>query len=383
VAIFVVTGKLGGGKTLGAVSKINEALGKGRRVATNLDLRLDKLPSVGKRAKNCRVVRVPDQPQVDDLQAIGFGIEGVSNLDEARRAYDEDRFGLLVLDECGTWLNSRDWAEHGRRELINYLLHIRKHLWDVYLIIQDVSMLDKQARKALAEHVVYCRRFDRISLPGISFLSEHLLGKRYSMPKLHMGIVKYGDQPNSMTVGRWWYNGLDLYAAYDTTQVFISDYQTGLYSLLPPFYYHSNALTKWNWVKRLRLTRIYLRKWSNAVLLGAGVFAGALVAAAWAPDQIVHTPVEVATAEPAFDFASGGSSAHSAPPVVPLINRLSFGTEYGDGSSYDLTFKSDAGRLFRVVELASQGITIRKTGSCRWRLDDESEKITRIVTCYG
>ena len=43
MAVYVVTGKLGAGKTLVAVGKIKDKLNQGCKVATNLDLNLDKL----------------------------------------------------------------------------------------------------------------------------------------------------------------------------------------------------------------------------------------------------------------------------------------------------------------------------------------------------
>ncbi|EAO5207872.1 hypothetical protein E8L51_23260, partial [Salmonella enterica] len=92
MAVHVVTGKLGSGKTLVSVSKIQERLAKGCPVATNLDLKLHNMPMVGRYAKKTRVIRVPDKPSLNDLLAIGIG----------NTSYDESRNGLLVLDECGT-----------------------------------------------------------------------------------------------------------------------------------------------------------------------------------------------------------------------------------------------------------------------------------------
>lgn len=50
--------------------------------------------------RKTRVIRVPDKPSLNDLLAIGVG----------NTSYDESRNGLLVLDECGTWFNSRSWG---------------------------------------------------------------------------------------------------------------------------------------------------------------------------------------------------------------------------------------------------------------------------------
>src|ERR1700693_4668196 len=102
MSIYVVTGKLGNGKTLLAVSRIQAALREGRRVATNLDLTLEEmLPA---RNKTARAIRVPDKPTVGDLVALGQGAN----------VLDESRYGLLVLDELGAWLNARQWNDKGR-----------------------------------------------------------------------------------------------------------------------------------------------------------------------------------------------------------------------------------------------------------------------------
>jgi len=246
VAIYVVTGKLGGGKTLACVDRINEALADGRRIATNLDLDLHRLPYVSKYARHVAVLRIPDKPTAADVEALGYGIEGATDEASARRLYDEKRFGLLVLDECGTWLNSRDWSEDGRRELVNTFLHIRKKLWHVYLIIQDISLLDKQAKKALAEHVVYCRRLDRLTVPFFGFFYQRITGRKMPLPQIHVAFVKYGDRPDSLTVERWFYRGTHLWGAYDTTQVFRADYPHGLYQVLPPWYRFGAARVHWS-----------------------------------------------------------------------------------------------------------------------------------------
>ncbi len=97
--------------------------------------------------------------------------------------------------------------------------------------------MDKQARVALAEHVVYCRRLDKITIPFIGAIYSLMTGSKLPLPKVHVGIVKYGDSPQSMTVERWTYTGRDLYQAYDTKQAFSDSYEHSSYSYLPPFYH--------------------------------------------------------------------------------------------------------------------------------------------------
>lgn len=196
MAVYIITGRLGSGKTLVCVGKIRDYLLKGRPVATNLDVDLPVMFNPWFKRGN--LMRVPDHPSREDLDAIGNGSDSP----------DESTFGALVLDECGTWFNSRSWADKTRQAVIDWLLHARKRGWDVFLIIQSLSMLDKQAREALAEFSVVCRRTDRFKFAGI-----HL-------PKVHLGFVRYGTLPTDAVVERWVYRGRELYRAYDTRQVF-------------------------------------------------------------------------------------------------------------------------------------------------------------------
>jgi len=387
MSIFIVTGKLGGGKTLAAVSRINDALAKGRKVATNLDLELVNFPSVGRRARDVRVIRVPDRPSVDDIRSIGFGIEGVTDLRQARRCYDESRFGLLVLDECGTWLNSREWQAEGRRELINYLLHIRKHLWDVYFIIQDISSLDKQARKALAEHVVYCRRMDRLSIPFVGTIVGWFWGDRPKLPQLHLCIVKYGDQPQSITVDKWWFRGTDLWDAYDTTQVFVEDYPHGVYSMLAPWYLYRRSFVSWDWRKAMRLTQVYLRQYSRTLLLTAGVLFGAVGVNALTPEPEImaedSAPVVADENQPGgFHQGEGKAAAlvEIREPELPLIYRLRVHSVYSKPNGGEEIFFTDGHRKLTKAALWSLGVSVAKTGACRYRFDHGPDH--SVVGCF-
>lgn len=198
MAVYFVTGKLGSGKSLACVSKIRDYLSAGRRVATNLDLNLDRMFTYCKES----AVRLPDKPRAEDLAALGPGYDS-----DDERDYDEKRFGLIVLDECGTWLNSREWNDKERRKLIDWFLHARKHRWDVMFLIQDIESCDAQIVRSLCEHLVVCRRMDRFKVMGIS------------LPKVHIANVYYG-RSTEVRVERWTYKGADLYATYDTRQVF-------------------------------------------------------------------------------------------------------------------------------------------------------------------
>lgn len=203
MAVYLVQGKLGTGKSKYVVGKIREALLAGRRVATNIDLDLSALlPS----ANRSTVSRVPDKPTPEDLDSVGHGNPG---------SYDEERNGVMVLDELGSWLNSRTYAGKGRQDLVDWLIHARKKGWDVYLLVQSVSMIDKQVRDGMVEYLIRCIRADKIRIPVVG----RMLGKKGYWPRVHIANVSIADVPG-LVIDRDWFRGDDLHNAYDTRQIF-------------------------------------------------------------------------------------------------------------------------------------------------------------------
>lgn len=215
MAVYVVQGKLGTGKSKFAVGKIREALLAGRRVATNLDLYMDGLMPPQHRAS---VIRIPDKPTGAQLDMIGHG-----NPD----SYDEDNNGVLVLDELASWLNARQFQDKNRAGLIDWLIHARKKGWDVYLIVQHADMIDKQVRTALAEYMIRCVRADKIRIPIVG----QFLGKKGRLPRMHIAKISLADVPG-VTIDQEWFRGDYLHAGYDTRQIFKDDPEGAPFSYL-------------------------------------------------------------------------------------------------------------------------------------------------------
>ncbi|QPL46604.1 assembly protein [Halomonas sp. A40-4] len=342
MAVYVVTGKLGAGKTLVAVGKIKDKLVQGCKVATNLDLNLDQL--IGEKAKQTRCFRIPDKPVLADLKAIGTGTED----------YDESNNGLLVLDECGTWFNARSWNDKSRQDVINWFLHARKLGWDIIFLIQDLSIMDKQARVALAEHVVYCRRLDRVTVPFVGALYSLFMGKKMPLPKVHLGIVKYGDSPQSLTVERWTYTGRALYPAYDTKQAFSDNYPHGTYSMLPPWYTHGMFRVPRDARFYMKMTHIYWKRFNRPVLSLASFALGAFLT------------VSVLVA----DRVNARSQDDTPPPELPDLSntRIASFTQLGDQITYRL-IDSDQQSL-TTDDLARQGFRIVPVSACLVRVEN-------------
>jgi len=247
MAVYAITGKLGAGKGKAAIDQIRKYLREGKRVATNCDLFLENL--MPERDKST-VIRVPDKPAAVDLYMIGSGnrfIQFEPILEHSKSGisakapspkllpgFDEQHNGALVLDECGSWLNTRNFQDKGRAEMLEWAIHARKYGWDIFFIMQNIAQVDKQLRDSLLEYVVRLNRLDRMKVPLLSPTIAFLTAgaSSGSMPRLHIGVVRLGSSPDGLVADRWYFRGDDLNNAYNTTQVFSDSYPHGTHSLL-------------------------------------------------------------------------------------------------------------------------------------------------------
>lgn len=241
---WIIQGVRGEGKSLAAVGKIREYMLQGRPVATNLDLFLDNLLPAH---NETLAYRLPDHPRLEDFDLLP-------------PAYDpkykgEDKNGLLVLDELGTWLNSRSWNDKGRLKMLNWLFLSRKNHWDLILLAQDNEMIDAQVRSTLCDYLVQASRMDRQKIPFLAPILD-FLGINSFMPKIHVYHVFYGMSTNQKPVEKWQFTGKNLYDGYDTNQRFKDGFEPiggtlvdmrATYSYLP-----ANYLTKNVFVQRLQ-----------------------------------------------------------------------------------------------------------------------------------
>lgn len=275
MTIYVVHGFPGAGKGIVAIGRMTDYVRAGRHVATNMDVNLRRMAGV--KAKNCRVTRIPDFPCWEDFD----------RLPSPNQTHDDNKNGGLFLDECALYLNSHDYRDKTIRPgILKFLVQSRKLRWDVFLIIQDPDSLDAQVKRACGEHSVYCMRTDRLSIPYIGWLLSFMAGTVLRLPKVHIGTVRYGRASNSTFVTLWTYRGKEFYLSYDTHQTYDPDFNSYNYNsdsgwvgnaghcYLPPARINY-GVTKWNWVKRMKLTKIYFRSLSRyaSFALGACVVA--------------------------------------------------------------------------------------------------------------
>lgn len=247
MAVYAITGKLGSGKGKAAIDQIRRYLRSGKRVATNCDVFLEHLMDSQSRSS---VTRIPDKPAAVDLYMIGSGnkyvefdtiiksgksgLEATAPSPRLLRGFDEAHNGALILDECGSWLNTRNFQDKGRAELLEWAIHARKYGWDVFFVMQNISQVDKQLRDSLLEYVVRLNRLDRMKVPVVSGVLKLLTAGATdgNLPRVHIGVVRLGSLPDGLVADRWVFRGDDLNDAYNTTQVFSDAYPHGTHCLL-------------------------------------------------------------------------------------------------------------------------------------------------------
>lgn len=357
MSVYIVTGKLGNGKTLVSVGRIRDAIRAGCRIATNLDIDLKAM--FHKQARNINLMRIPDKPNIDDLNAIGKGYEG---------DYDENKFGILVLDECGTWFNSRNWQDKTRAEVNNWFLHARKLGWHVYIIIQDISMLDSQARDAIGELLVTCKRLDKLRVPGIGGLIKMFTGWNPTMPRIHRAKVTYAD---GLISDVWVYRGNDLFKCYDTRQSFIQNYPHGTHSVLTPWHTHGRFAIQMNWRNQMRITKIYWKRFASPVALATGLLLGAFVMLVYRQpiiQQAMPQPAQMdlpTTQQPIPEVAKNPFTGLQIFLVGDVAGELLFQVQLPDGGFISM----------RQSDLISLGFEVARVGTAIAKVTFESDLI--------
>lgn len=137
------------------------------------------------------------------------------------KGFDESHNGALILDECGSWLNTRNFQDQGRAELLEWCIHARKYGWDIFFIMQNASQIDKQLRDSLFEYAVRLNRLDRMKAP-VHFSagqSHQCRGAPGAMPRLHIAVVRLGTSPDGLVADRWVFQGDVRYAFFAASRL--------------------------------------------------------------------------------------------------------------------------------------------------------------------
>lgn len=151
--IELVTGTLGGGKSAFAVERIYEHLKRGGWVFTNVECYPDKIAE-----------RLARDGYVFDPERLVMLQGDAREFHRVIRRGTSDSLVMLVIDEAGLELNSRDWAKTDKDQLAFNTMARKLDIWLVY-ISQDANDVDKQIRKK-ADTIWVCRNMKKLKIWG-------------------------------------------------------------------------------------------------------------------------------------------------------------------------------------------------------------------------
>ncbi len=269
-AIFL-GGKRGSGKTLGAMYLFEKYLKENRMIATNMDIKIEFLASPLSRTP---VMRLPDCPSAAALEAMPLGNPKLY-VDERgeiqmRPGFREDKNGLLVLDEVGTFLNSREWQGKERGLILSWLAQSRKYGWDLLLMAQHARMIDAQIRDSLIDIQGTVRNLDKIRVPVIGGIWKHFTGEALMMPRIHVVNLCYGFGQKPPLSDRMVYRGLHLFQAYNTLQKISAEFgNQHLFTLLPAWHVKGRYMKKFDLIRHAGAAGAV-----TGLLLGIGIGFG-------------------------------------------------------------------------------------------------------------
>ncbi len=153
-SITIISGTLGGGKTLCAVERMYEHVRRGGYAFTNIQLHREKWG-----AQLARVGFIYEDDRVVDL---------VGDLGKFHERVGRGSRGdcvMVVIDEAHLSFNARDW-DKANRDLLNFNTLVRKLDIELIYITQDPNNLDKQFRR-MVQNVVVCRNMKTWKVFGL------------------------------------------------------------------------------------------------------------------------------------------------------------------------------------------------------------------------
>lgn len=141
--IRLYTGRPGSGKSYNMAKKISEILLKGNNVITTVPIDIDYINKGGRRTIG-DYLYIP----IDEINPEKLELYAAQNHEKGNKFQT-----AVFIDECQIIFNARSWNENGRKEWVKFL-SIHRHLYfDIYLITQSDSFVDKQIRPLIETEV--------------------------------------------------------------------------------------------------------------------------------------------------------------------------------------------------------------------------------------
>ena len=197
-------------------------------------------------------------------------------------------------------------------------------------------MIDKQVRDALIEYQCRCMRMDKVRIPLIGWFIGAFKNRWGYLPRFHLVTARVGYGAGAIVAERWMFKGNDLHSAYDTRQIFRSDYSLPTFTQLPPVDFAPLR----SWVQKVQDK--YRYTFSN---LGAFVVG---IAAAFAAPHLLPASTAIKAAEAVTESA------------VKVLGRVQY-----DGI-FALTLSDGSSRMLPSNELVKDAKGLRFKHGPSW-----------------
>lgn len=225
--IYFVNGRPGGGKSLFMAEKIYKELKKGKNVIANFEINEDYFKKCRHPEKLGRFIYVSNEEwttqayrDIDPKKKQFSYIDGLWGY--ALNFHDMTGKGkkvqtVLVLDECGGLFNSRTFNARDRLSWLDFFSQHRKLRYEVYLIAQDDSQIDKQIRNVFHKQIE-CRCVTTMKVFG-KILALLCGGNLFVRIHRDYTLMKPMSKKNSREYAHY-YTGRKYYDFYDSYKLF-------------------------------------------------------------------------------------------------------------------------------------------------------------------
>lgn len=150
--IEIVSGTLGGGKTMAVAEKLYDWLKRGAYVFTNIEMHKDK---IAEQMYRDGYVFEPERLTLLDGRTIKGFISQIKRGDQSCPV-------VVAIDEAHLEWNARDYqqmkSDSQSKDMLNFITMVRKLDIVLYFITQSPEDIDKQLRKKAA-YLTMCRNF--------------------------------------------------------------------------------------------------------------------------------------------------------------------------------------------------------------------------------
>lgn len=150
----IITGSLGGGKSMCAVERIMEHLSRGGTVVTNIECHWQENPKEPEKTIEKWLER-EYLLKYDPERVKTIGQESIKGFENMGIRGSEEMTVLMVLDEAALDVNAHDWKSQDRG-MLNFIVLLRKLKIDLVFIAQNASDIDKQVRLKF-QRETHCR----------------------------------------------------------------------------------------------------------------------------------------------------------------------------------------------------------------------------------